>query len=89
MEYKAERAVLPTKDVLERLRYAGIELLMAEENIDKALEISDKNTKLELLDISISISNNIKKLKDLLTCGGRIYDEYSEFLKPKEAEKNE
>lgn len=90
MEYKAERASVPTRYMLNWLKIAyyalkqecpksaGQFLCMARENAINVHEIDDIKSVYDLLDKSQEAMNRIE---EILTCGGRIYDEYSDFLK--------
>ena len=92
-EYKPERANVPTKTTLKLLGLAYLEIkdsnvtwakLTLIEARDKAIDqrvVDDLKSVYDLLD---KPQEAIARIADILTCGGKIYDKNSEFLKPKE-----
>jgi len=89
-EYKPERANLPSKFVLGRLKLAYMWLrsndkwnakmcLMAARDsaIDQRV-VDDIKSVYDLLDPP---EKAMARIAEILTCGGRIYDEFSDFLK--------
>jgi len=92
--YKAERASMPPKSFLRRLvvLYKDIglgymvivegELEIMRDNYADQRVVDDIKSVYDLLD---KPNKAMARIAEILTCGGRIYDEYSDFLKPKEA----
>ena len=93
MEYKAERANLPSKFVLGQLRLAYMWLQAKDICRVKLCLISarDRTIDQRVVDDIKSVYDLLDKpekarerIAEILTCGGSIYDEYSDFLKPRE-----
>jgi hypothetical protein len=93
-EYKPERANVPTKNTLHYLGvlYREIKQLrigFANEIFKYLLhhcleQERDDINNIKMLFLDMDYHNAMKRIAEILTCCGRIYDEFSEFLKPKE-----
>ena len=93
-EYKAERANVPTKFTLEKLKLAymwlkaddifrtKICLIAARDRTIDQRVVDDIKSVYDLLD---QPEIAMARIAEILTCGGRIYDEYSEFLRDSNA----
>lgn len=92
MEYKAERASVPTRHTLERLKWVYIKLRDGDKGnaiTNTLIALAYAIDQREVDDIqSIPSFDNpqdaMKRIAEILTCDGRISDEFSEFLEAKE-----
>ena len=92
-EYKAERENVPSKYTLGQLKLAYMWLKSDDKWNARMCLISARDNTVDqravadikfVYDLLCQPEKAMARIAEILTCDGRIYDEFSEFLKPKE-----